>query len=182
MTRIVTHNPWGEYGHPVHKMISEIVQELGVELGIDIWHDSIVHTNTIHSLTDSIQGQYLDAWFLNGVDYSESYYFDYGKFSEIKYQYQTTIQTGLMDNGQLFSFPIWTWHDEWNEYPMGERKYWRSVKTSISLIKNNHTLNTQIQKISGKIPYLQGESYSEYLGETYYTCSNLHSNPVYNYK
>ncbi|MBK8010310.1 MAG: VCBS repeat-containing protein [Deltaproteobacteria bacterium] len=34
--RIVTHNPWGEYGHIHHRLVSAAVRELGVELGKEV--------------------------------------------------------------------------------------------------------------------------------------------------
>ena len=35
--RVVTHNPWGEYGHPVHRLVSKVVVDLTVKYKKDAW-------------------------------------------------------------------------------------------------------------------------------------------------
>ena len=35
--RVVTHNPWGEYGHPALRWVYQAVRDLTVELGKDLW-------------------------------------------------------------------------------------------------------------------------------------------------
>lgn len=42
VTRVFTHNPWGEYGHPDHVQISRVVSSLRAELGFAVWFSSYV--------------------------------------------------------------------------------------------------------------------------------------------
>jgi LmbE family N-acetylglucosaminyl deacetylase len=42
VTRVFTHNPWGEYGHPDHVQVSSVVRSLASELGFDVCFSSYV--------------------------------------------------------------------------------------------------------------------------------------------
>lgn len=37
---VITHNPWGEYGHEEHVQVHRAVTELSTELGFDVWYDT----------------------------------------------------------------------------------------------------------------------------------------------
>ena len=39
-TTVVTHNPWGEYGHEDHVQVYRAVSSLRVELGFEVWFDN----------------------------------------------------------------------------------------------------------------------------------------------
>lgn len=165
MTRVLTHNPWGEYGHPNHRNVSAIVRNMGAsDLRFDVWHDAVVHTKVTATLEQGVQ--YLDAQFLTGVTYSPNYSWPTTKFFNAKKQYQ--------------NYGVWTWHDGVNEYPTGYRKFWRVVVDGKNLLNTNPTLLSQIQKIRTDIPYeaFDGNRKS-YTAPPYYTCANAQSKPVF---
>ncbi|GAB4524655.1 MAG: hypothetical protein Tsb0020_42750 [Haliangiales bacterium] len=41
-TDVITHNPWGEYGHPDHALVCSAVESLADELGYRVWYSSYV--------------------------------------------------------------------------------------------------------------------------------------------
>jgi LmbE family N-acetylglucosaminyl deacetylase len=44
---VVTHNPWGEYGHEEHVQIYRVVKELQKSIGYNIWFSSYCSTRTV---------------------------------------------------------------------------------------------------------------------------------------
>ena len=50
---VITHNPWGEYGHVEHVQVYRVVKELQESNGYNIWFSNYCSTRTI-SLTKSI--------------------------------------------------------------------------------------------------------------------------------
>ena len=49
---VITHNPWGEYGHEEHVQVSQALQEIQKRLGYDLWYSTYCST-----LTSSFPGQ-----------------------------------------------------------------------------------------------------------------------------
>lgn len=170
MKRVLTHNPWGEYGHPHHRRISNIVRDMAVndpDISFDVWYDDVVKTGSTNDVT-----KYYKSWFLTGVTYTRPYIFNYNKLNQVRAGMKSTIVTGTNPNtGQPWSDDLWTWDDQnKNGYPTGERKFWSAVINDVDLIATNQTLITQISKIKGEIPYEAGEQYSEYQVLPTYTC------------
>ena len=173
MKRVVTHNPWGEYGHPHHRRISDVIRDMAVndpDVNFDVWYNDVAAIERVPVLTDS-DYFYYTTWFLDNVTYTRSQYFNYNKYYQIKTDMQNTYITGVNpNNGQPLSADFWTWIDKKYDYPTGERKYWCAVDNGVDLIATNSTLATQISKIKGEIPYQTGEQYSEYLVLPSYSC------------
>jgi|CZKU01.1.fsa_nt_gi LmbE family N-acetylglucosaminyl deacetylase len=46
-TAVVTHNPWGEYGHEEHVQVCRVVRDLKPDLGFDLIHDDYCGTHNI---------------------------------------------------------------------------------------------------------------------------------------
>lgn len=170
MRRVLTHNPWGEYGHPHHRRISNIVRDMAVndpDINFDVWYDDVVKTGTTGEVN-----KYYKAWFLTGVTYTRPYIFNYNRLNQVRSGMKNTRISGINSNtGQLWSDDLWTWDDQnYNGYPTGERKFWSAVIDNVDLISANSTTVTQISKIKGETPYESGEQYSEYRVLPSYTC------------
>jgi len=45
---VITHNPWGEYGHEEHVQVYRVVNELQAGLGFNLWHSNYCSTRTIN--------------------------------------------------------------------------------------------------------------------------------------
>ena len=164
MTRVATHNPWGEYGHPNHRTVSAVVRNLGAyDLIFDVWHNSVVHTMTTKTIAEG--ARYLEATFLTGVTYSD----------------QTTSSLTLfkMGRGVYQRKNVWTWHNADTEYASGYRRYWRIVENGRNLLADNPALLQQVQKIRMDIPYAPGEQFSNFKAHPWYVCQNAQSTPVY---
>ena len=175
MKRVLTHNPWGEYGHPHHRRISDIVRDIAInesELTFDVWYNDVAIVNNTDPNTIAERDKtYYSTLFLNGVTYTNSYIFNYNKLNYVRSGMINTIVYGTNPNtGQPWSDDLWTWPHKKYDYPTGERKYWCAVDNGVDLVAANSTLATQISKIKGEIPYQTGEQYSEYLVLPSYSC------------
>jgi hypothetical protein len=51
---VITHNPWGEYGHEDHIQIYRVVSDLQKEIGFDIWYSNYCSTRTVNLLIQCI--------------------------------------------------------------------------------------------------------------------------------
>ena len=52
---VITHNPWGEYGHEEHVLVHRVVTSLAKTAGKDCWYD-----NYASSWSEDLMRQYLD--------------------------------------------------------------------------------------------------------------------------
>lgn len=169
MIRVVTHNPWGEYGHPNHRAVSSVVRNMGAyDLRFDVWHNAVVHTETIKTITQG--ARYLEATFLDGVTYTTPATSSLPLFKQARSVYQKAIFNGK---------DMWTWHDADTEYAAGYRRYWRIVRDGRNLLEENPKLLDQVQKIRMDIPYAPGEANSNYKAHVYYSCSSPDADPIY---
>lgn len=165
MKRVLTHNPWGEYGHPHHRLICNVIRAIGVELKIDVWHNAVTKPGV-----DNIEIPYYDALFLDKVTYTKNYVIDFNILD--------TVRTGLKNttfipSGSTTPYDWWTWDDiNPNGYPTGNRKYFRSVTKGVDLIAKYPSLNTQIERIKANpaYPYPNGDPNSVYRINLLYTC------------
>ena len=191
--RVVTHNPWGEYGHPNHRTLCQAVREVCAAIGIDAWANDIVHTHLGNNLESNPPGEYLTAYFLD-AEYEGGHQFDEPNFLDKRAMFQDTYMyytnnrwVDLASVAWLdFSLPwvpvypdIWTWHDADNEYPAGPRSYWCMVKDGVDLIATNATLLDQVNKIAGITPYPQGDPHIEYYSPLYYYCASSGDVPIF---
>ena len=48
---VITHNPWGEYGHAEHIQVYRVVSELQKEMGFDLWYSNYCSNVTIGLVT-----------------------------------------------------------------------------------------------------------------------------------
>jgi hypothetical protein len=48
---VITHNPWGEYGHEEHAQVFRAVAALRAEMGFDLWVNCYVSNRNFHLMT-----------------------------------------------------------------------------------------------------------------------------------
>ena len=65
---IVTHNPWGEYGHEEHVLVYKVVQDISSELNLNILVSGYVSNRSIYLMNNHI-GEIGDKYFLKEPDY-----------------------------------------------------------------------------------------------------------------
>ncbi len=95
MSRVVTHNNWGEYGHQHHKALNKAVRELAVKYRKDVW------------MLGCDNGGFRD------VNVPSSIKYTMGSFND-PYLY-TGIRTIYENNGR------WTWYTD--RIPSGDHKF-----------------------------------------------------------
>lgn len=65
--RVITHNPWGEYGHEEHVQVYRVVKTLQLELGFDIWFSNYFSSKSF-SLFSKYSGQLDTSVLINPID------------------------------------------------------------------------------------------------------------------
>ena len=170
--RIVTHNPWGEYGHPNHRNVSAVVREIAVKLNLEVWISEVVRTGRVEGTTDALPvaqgGKYLEARHLVDVE-RIIFDFNHRNFLKARNAY-AQVRLSHLPNG------AWTWLTGDNEHPGLVSD--SSITQSFSRIVQNGKDNLaalpnyyqQILKIRGDVPYAKGEMYSDYLAPLMYNC------------
>ena len=98
LSRIITHNNWGEYGHQQHRALNTAVRELAVKYRKDVW------------MLGSDNNNFEDITIPNGITYTLGNY-DANLFTNLKNIY--------IENG------YWTWRDDL--VPSGNHKYIKIV-------------------------------------------------------
>jgi hypothetical protein len=99
VTRIVTHNNWGEYGHQHHKAVNKAMRELAVKYRKDVW------------MLGCDNGDFEDIDVPNGVTYTMASFNDPTLFTSIRTIYQNNW--------------CWTWPDN---IPSGDHKFIKVVE------------------------------------------------------
>ncbi|MCP5007509.1 MAG: hypothetical protein GY941_26770 [Planctomycetes bacterium] len=51
---VITHNPWGEYGHEEHVQIYRVVNELQEKMGYNLWYSNYCSSRTINLIAQSV--------------------------------------------------------------------------------------------------------------------------------
>jgi hypothetical protein len=135
---IVTHNPWGEYGHIQHRLVSDAACALAVELGKSVYCLDVV--------ADIRGGRYADPGDFGLPTVSK--HFDHEEFSRHRDLYLSTS----------FSVPIarfpnaWTWHTGAREYPTDARRFLMLVREGVDLTKDN----TALAQLRQEVPVFDG--------------------------
>lgn len=192
VVRVATHNPWGEYGHPDHKTTEAAVREAAMQVGLDVWEDTVVHTKRTATLEEG--GRYLNAAPLfNNANSSNP--FDYTANEGMFHQARAGFQNTWLSDHAGHTMDMWTWHDRDDEYPTTngpERTFIRTVTTDTSgrtrdelggLDTSDHqktrgtTPMAQVaHQILGWDPYpdpdaeINGVPAKEYVAPNYYYC------------
>jgi hypothetical protein len=99
MSRVITHNNWGEYGHQHHRGINKAVRELAVKYRKDVW------------MLGCDNGGFVDVTVPDGITYA------YGSFNTP--DLYTGIRTIYSNNGR------WTWYTD--RVPSGDHKFIKIV-------------------------------------------------------
>jgi len=89
---LVTHNPWGEYGHEEHVLVHNVLLEIKKELQLEIYVTGYVSNRSIHAMNNRI-----------------------GFLSENPIIFQTDINIAFSLTEYYKKYKIWTW---WNEYEL----------------------------------------------------------------
>ena len=116
---VITHNPWGEYGHEEHIQIYRAVSDLQKELGFDIWHSNYCSNRTLSLL-------------LQNTHFAEEATFpvDFGLAEQLMKYYEKN--------------DCWTWYKDW-QWPDHET-FFRQVngasanRDNVSLVTLNMVL------------------------------------------
>jgi LmbE family N-acetylglucosaminyl deacetylase len=85
-SRVFTHNPWGEYGHPDHVLVSSVVRALAAETGFSVAYSSYVAPRSLRFASE----------FLPTLRRELTLSTDGALYRQVKAHYET--------NG------CWTWH------------------------------------------------------------------------
>lgn len=88
---VITHNPWGDYGHEEHVMVYRAVHRLKRRLGFNLWYSNYVSNRSVQ-----LAAQYIhDIW--DGA---------------VRYQIDRVTTERLMALYQQHD--CWTWHPKWS--------------------------------------------------------------------
>jgi len=104
---VVTHNPWGEYGHEEHVQVYRVIKDLQNDIGYDIWFSNYCSTRTIG----------LTAPMLNATD-TVTFRTDHKIAEKIMNLYKK--------NG------CWTWYEDWHS-PTEETFFKESRSGTVSM-------------------------------------------------
>ena len=102
VSRVITHNNWGEYGHQQHRAINKAVRELAVKYRKDVW------------MLGCNNGDFVDVDVPNGITYTMGSFNDPDLF--------TSIRTIYKNNW------CWTWPDV---IPSGDHKFIKIVEGGV---------------------------------------------------
>jgi hypothetical protein len=102
VSRIITHNNWGEYGHTHHIALNTAVRELAVKYGKDVW------------MLGCNNGDFIDVDVPDGITYTMAAYDDPDLYRDIMNVYKNNS--------------CWTWG---NIIPSGEHKYIKIVDAGV---------------------------------------------------
>lgn len=87
---VVTHNPWGEYGHPEHVQVYRVVKDLQESLGFTLWFSNYCSTISLPLALQYIAG-----------------------FSSAYTTLMTDKETGERIRDIYKRNGCWTWYDDW---------------------------------------------------------------------
>lgn len=138
-SNFMSHNPWGEYGHLHHRMISAQVEAVAVELGASYWYLNMFIPEDGGNPGDEYTELSTACDYVNG-DFNQSEFLPLRQlFLDIDGDPGTTI-------------PTWTWHLPDTSFPEGTRKIVRRVNAGVTDTADQ----TQINSISSTLPVFGG--------------------------
>jgi hypothetical protein len=150
--RVVTHNPWGEYGHAQHRMVSQAVRELAVERGLDVWALGV----RVHYPQERDRGVgYENVAASIGLPTIEGS-FDDALFKRIRSEYlarrfeASTPELNRKLKG--WSPTLWTWATGPEAYPTGWRPFIKLVEAGKDLASGSQA----IQRMASDMPVING--------------------------
>jgi len=174
VSRLVTHNMWGEYGHPNHRTVAAVVRTLGTDMNLDVWMDATSRPGDAVGLT------YTEETGIPGVEYV-SYSGSYGSaFTQARQLYQRSTvpyndnSTGApastspcsasnTENTRPYTFcdDAWTWHDGESEHPDSTQYFFKIVNTSLpkgqrDIFISNSATQQKILAIREAVPPFYG--------------------------
>jgi LmbE family N-acetylglucosaminyl deacetylase len=94
---IITHNPWGEYGHEEHVLVYKVIQDISSELNLNVLVSGCVSNRSLY-LMNNHTGELGDKYFLREPDYEVS--------AELKKFYQSHNCWTMPDDYQWPTFEI----------------------------------------------------------------------------
>jgi hypothetical protein len=135
ITRVVTHNNWGEYGHAQHRLVNVAVRQLAAETGLDVWalgtrmpreaREPSEYVNVADELRlPTIEG-----------------FFDTDLFRELRAGYLTRVPSAstpeLSAKFRAWSPTLWTWSAQAEAFPLGWRPFVKLVDKGTDLTVGN---------------------------------------------
>lgn len=139
--RIITHNPWGEYGHYHHRLLSKVVRDLAVKYRKDVW-----------ALSSKVVGS--DPTFSYLKTGTLGLPFVYGSYDH--HDFVTYRQAYIdRDNDPNSGHRTWTWSTGEYQYPTNEQTYIKLVNNGSDLT----TYNSEVARLIKETPYYAGGYY-----------------------
>lgn len=191
VTRIVTHNPWGEYGHPNHIKVFNAVEAFGKANGIDVYVDTTVKAldNTDKLYNNNTMGLQLslvngNSWFYGGAGFYTT-----GLFNNQRAGYNRTIlgyySVGVTEANGVFvantlrnDHNSWTWHLG-DEHPINQltgiatgTNYGNQAQGFVQVV-NGNTSYYSPSMATGAMQLIRDRSGKA--AQLYYTHKNLYS-------
>jgi LmbE family N-acetylglucosaminyl deacetylase len=93
-TNVITHNPWGEYGHEEHILVHRVIETLQPDFGYRIWFDNYFSNRSIYLMQQLF------------IHLSSTYSV-----------FDTNAALGIQAKELLMRNHCWTWYDDWQWYP-----------------------------------------------------------------
>ena len=121
---IITHSPWGEYGHPKHKQLYRVCEKLAIDLKKDLY----VWEGVVDPYTLEVSSAGLN---LPSITLTT----DYAAFEKMKQAYLDAEKNYVWEAGDSqWDSRLWTWGKDWT--PPDKMTYYQLVKGGKVLIKN----------------------------------------------
>lgn len=124
VSRIMTHNNWGEYGHQHHRAVNRAVRELAVKYRKDVW------------MLGCDNGNFINVYIPAGITYTEG-------------TWDTVLFAGI--RSVYMPYQYWTWSDTYT--PTGTNNYIKVVDAGIDksnlLTEDQVTISGPVQDESG---------------------------------
>jgi hypothetical protein len=145
VSRVVTHNNWGEYGHAQHRVVNIAVRELAVQLGLDVW--------ALGMRVDGggeDQSQYVDVAKTTGLPIIEGY-FDEDLIRAVRDKYLESVPTAstpaLTEKFRQWSSTLWTWSAAPYAFPMGWQPFVQLVNNGVDLTVGNAAVERLVRDV-----------------------------------
>ena len=136
---IYTHNPWGEYGHEHHRMVSNVVRQLAVQYNKKVWIPNIVVRDAGGYLT------YTGAN-LSGMTSKQGYYQSF-LYEQIRNIFlEETEKAKSLPWYPDYSIVFWTWGGP-EDRPHENQQYVLAVHDGVDYTLDNFVIQGLIESI-----------------------------------